>query len=286
MERVAFLLPTGERIPCLLNPEHVVQRRVAGLRSLVSATGSLSGATMSDTPLLHTGGGRTEIELDLLFDVQLARAPAPLAELPPRTAADTRASGERPTAGAEDPLARGASPTPPPPADVRDLTGPLWKLTENSGDDGRAVPLVRFVWGKAWNILAVVESCAERLERFSPGGVPGRSWMRLRLVRQPDTSPAHVEDPTETSRPIPDPEAVRDAPVSAVHTVVGAGSPAGEPPAGGETLPVIAARLFPGQPWMWRWLADANPDTDVVWPEPGTELSVPAPPSAAAGGEP
>src|ERR1043166_10002984 len=75
MERVAFLLEkTGERIPCLLNPSSVVVRRLAGLRTRQSSTGPLTGAGLKDDPLLSTGGGMTEILLDLLFDISLAGA--------------------------------------------------------------------------------------------------------------------------------------------------------------------------------------------------------------------
>jgi hypothetical protein len=60
-------------------------------------------------------------------------------------------------------------------ADVRDLTGPIWDLA------GRP-EVVRFVWGKSWNVPAVVGAVAERLEQFGPDGVPGRSWLRVRLA--------------------------------------------------------------------------------------------------------
>src|SRR5438045_8649977 len=116
MERVAFLLEkTGERIPCLLNPASVVVQRSAGVQSRQSTAGPLTGAALKDDPLLYTGGGTTEILLDLLFDVTLAGS---------SLMSD----------------------------DVRDLTRPLTGLAEGSeGDDGYGqVPLVRFVWGKAW----------------------------------------------------------------------------------------------------------------------------------------
>ena len=72
MERVAFLVDrTGERIECLLNPETVEVRRSAGVRRHTSASGQLVGAGLSDDPLLFTGGGRTELELELMFSVDL-----------------------------------------------------------------------------------------------------------------------------------------------------------------------------------------------------------------------
>lgn len=149
MERVAFLIEeTNERLRCLLNPETLVLRRTAGVRPRQSATGQVTGTGLTDDPLLYTGGGRTELDLDLLFDVTLP----------------------------------GSSVTS---ADVRDLTSPLWRLAENNqatAGYGRP-PLVRLIWGKSWNIPGIVVAVAERLEFFTPSGVPQRSWLRLRLLR-------------------------------------------------------------------------------------------------------
>ncbi|MGC9347458.1 MAG: hypothetical protein ACP5JG_04890 [Anaerolineae bacterium] len=149
MERVAFLIEeTNERIGCLLNPETLVMRRMAGVRTRRSATGQLTGEGLTDDPLLYTGGGRTELDLDLLFDVSLA----------------------------------GSSITT---QDVRDLTRPLWNLAENAARQERygQPPLVRFIWGKSWNIPGIILAVAERLEYFTPEGVPRRSWLRMRMVR-------------------------------------------------------------------------------------------------------
>lgn len=149
MERVAFLIEeSNTTIRCLLNPESLVVRRYAGVVARRSATGQLTGAGLGDDPLLYTGGGRTELELDLLFDTSLV---------------DEAVRRE----------------------DVRDLTAPIWNLAENANAAagyGRP-PVVRFLWGKAWNVPGVVVAVAERLERFTPGGTPQRSWLRMRLVR-------------------------------------------------------------------------------------------------------
>ena len=149
MEHAAFLIEdSGARIPCLLNPASVVVRRAAGVRPRFSVGGPLTGAGVSDSPLLFTGGGTTEITMDLLFDVSLARSD-------------------------------------PPPENVRELTEPLWRLAENEtkpGEYGRP-PAVRFVWGKAWNIPGVVVAVSERLEYFTQAGTPQRSWLRLRMLR-------------------------------------------------------------------------------------------------------
>ena len=69
--------------------------------------------------------------------------------------------------------------------DVRDLTRPLWNLAENAArqNGGTSIPLVRFVWGKSWNIPGVVTAVAERFEQFTPAGDPQRSWLRMRFLR-------------------------------------------------------------------------------------------------------
>lgn len=174
MERVAFLVEaTSERIGCLLNPESVVVRRLSGVRPRRSLGGQLAGKRLADDPLLYTGGGTTQLDLDLLFDVSLG--------------------GSTVTA-----------------VDVRELTGALWRLSENSSSDQadwQRPPLVRLVWGKAWNFPGVVTSVAERLEYFTAEGAPRRSWLRLRLLRivepgseespfsqQPQTLPMQTED--------------------------------------------------------------------------------------------
>src|SRR5437016_7404592 len=149
MERVAFLLEeTNERLGCLLNPESLVIRRVAGVLPRRSLGGQFTGVGLRDDPLLYTGGGRTELELNLLFDVSLAGS-----------SIETN--------------------------DVRDLTGPLWNLAENtrSTDGQRRPPLVRFVWGKSWNIPGIVAAVAEYLEQFTAEGAPQRSWLSMRLWR-------------------------------------------------------------------------------------------------------
>jgi len=149
MERVAFLIEeTNQRLGCLLNPENLTVRRAAGVRPRRAATGQLTGAALDDDPLLYTGGGRTVLELNLLFDVALA----------------------------------GSSITK---EDVRELTEPLWNLSENTSrrDGYGRPPLVRFIWGKSWNMPGIIVSVAERLERFTRAGVPQRSWLRMRMYR-------------------------------------------------------------------------------------------------------
>jgi hypothetical protein len=204
MERAAFLIEdSGARIPCLLNPASVVLRRAAGVRPRVSVGGPLTGAGVSDSPLLFTGGGTTEITMDLLFDVSLARSD-------------------------------------PPPENVRELTEPLWRLAENEtkpGEYGRP-PAVRFVWGKAWNIPGVVVAVSERLEYFTQAGTPQRSWLRLRMLRitsdeaeptAPVTTPAEPGEGTDVWGPGDFPTPVNESDVRR-YDLIGDGEGAAERP--------------------------------------------------------
>ena len=138
MERVAFLIDSsGERVDCLLNPETVQVTRLAGVRHRGAAGGQLTGSGLADDPLVFTGGGRTELVLDLLFDVDFVQAQVR-------------------------------------PADVRVLTRPLWMLAENSAAEHGWLrpPLVRLVWGKTWNVPGVIIAVAERFDAFTGTGSP------------------------------------------------------------------------------------------------------------------
>ncbi len=237
MERVAFLIEeTNERIGCLLNPESLVMRRVSGVHPRRSLSGYLAGAGLSDDPLLYTGGGRTELELSLLFDVQL----------------------EGSTTETED---------------VRDLTAPFWQLAENrAGADGYGEPpVVRFIWGKAWNIPGVITAVSEHLEYFSASGCPQRSWMRLRMARVPDTTPLPV---TETVEEIQRPE--QELTPETLEDVV---SPNPEQTRThevqqGERLEEIAAQYY-GNSFFWRVIAIANNLADPTDVPAGAVLTIP-----------
>ena len=240
MERVTFVVEsTGERLGCLLNPETLQISRAAGVRPRRAVTGLLTGTATSDDPLLYTGGGRTELVLDLLFDVGIAGS----------TIQST---------------------------DVRDLTRSLWNLAESSpAAAGAAPPVVRFLWGKSWNIPGVVSAVAERLEQFAPDGSPARSWLRMRFVRVNDSN-------GDTTTPQ---SAAADAVSSAgpgeelVHQVVGGG---GGDPGSGERLQDIAF-LYYGDPSAWRLIADANDIVDPSNVRQGTVLRIPPAPTAGGG---
>ncbi|MCW3819478.1 hypothetical protein ONA91_34050 [Micromonospora sp. DR5-3] len=178
MERVAFLVDeSGTRVDCLLNPETVQVTRLAGVRPRGAADGQLTGAGLADDPLVFTGGGRTELVLDLLFDTDLVESQVR-------------------------------------PEDVRALTRPLWLLAENSATEHGWLrpPLVRLVWGKTWNVPGVIVAIAERFDGFTLTGTPRRSWLRLKLVRVAESAEAaqagFAEELAAASTPLPPGSAV------------------------------------------------------------------------------
>jgi hypothetical protein len=248
MERVAFLLDkTGERLPCLLNPASVIVRRRAGVQPRESSSGPLTGASLKDDPVLYTGGGMTEILLDLLFDVTILGS----------------------TLKTDD---------------VRDLTRPLTALAEGSeGEDGYGqVPSVRFVWGKSWNVLGVVAAVAERFENFTSGGAPQRSWLRMRFLRTGDSAGEDTE-PLADDLPLEDmPDEVDVAPEQLrFHQIKGAGEEE-EGGSSGERLDEVAASHY-GNPAWWRLIAAFN-KVDDPWKVSAGDLLM-IPPTSSVGGK-
>lgn len=249
MERIAFLVErSGERIRCLLNPENLVMRRAAGVRPRRSVGGTLTGAGLADEPLLYTGGGRTELELKLLFDVLLAGS-----------SINAR--------------------------DVRELTSPLWKLSENeAGEEAYGQPpLVRLVWGKGWNVPGVVAAVAERLEHFTADGTPTRSWMRMRFLRvaepaRPAPAPG-TQAPSSAAGAIANPAAAAKPTAqaaTAAESLSEVGARAHQTSAG-ERLDQVASNYYGafGDPSLWRPLAEFNGVGDPLRIPAGTVLRVP-----------
>lgn len=245
MERVAFLVEeTNERLGCLLNPASLVMRRTSGVRPRSSVSGQFTGNGLRDDPLLYTGGGQTILELRLLFDVTLAGSSIQS-------------------------------------NDVRDLTAPLWNLAENTqqGNGARRPSLVRFVWGKSWNIPGIVTAVAERLESFAADGVPQRSWLSMRLWRTNDEQAASA--PRESLLQAPSPADLEISPGSIpadrVQTHIFSA---------GERLDGIAARSYAnGQARgsaHWRALASFNNLQDPLQIPAGFALQIP--PVIARGG--
>ncbi|HWO22628.1 MAG TPA: hypothetical protein VNO30_27905 [Kofleriaceae bacterium] len=258
MERAAFLIQDPQlrsaptRLSCLLNPNTLVFRRVAGLHRRRSLAGAVTQEGLRDDPLVHTGGGFTELRLDLLFDVNI-----------PGTWLG--AKPEDPKAAEEDER------------DVRDLTRPLWNLAENHKRPGAVAgpPRVSFVWGKRWDFSAMVAAVAERLESFTPSGVPQRSFLRLRLLRaHDDTAPEEVPASGLSGMaapPEPAPASPLDVlplaeqlPAETYESYVSPGYP----------MFLTAFFLF-GDASRWSVLAEENPDIDPVFVPPGTVLRVP-----------
>jgi hypothetical protein len=238
MERVAFLdEETGQTVGCLLNPETVVMTRSAGVEPRRSAGGRLTGAGLADDPLLFTGGGRTELRLDLLFDVDLAP--------------------------------RGQVPV----TDVRQMTRPVWRLAENSTEvkRQRRPPAVRFVWGRAWNVPGVVTEVAERFDRFAPDGSPLRSWMRLVFVRIGQSADEEGGEAYDLAQRLPVVD-LTAPPVGALPVLGdGSGTPPGEPPPESENTGADGAAALPAPapspvpPAELGLLSEAAFGTPLLW---------------------
>jgi hypothetical protein len=258
MERVAFLVErTGERITCLLNPEFVETRRQSGVRARRDAGGFLATAARTDHPLVATGGGITEIDLRLLFDTDIAEL--------------ERGIPTAPAPGVAPPIVTET--------DVRDLTRPIWNLSENAMDrDFSAPPSVRFIWGKSWNIPGVIVHVAERLERFTANGAPQRSWLALRLRRvdEPQARPAPPMPVTPLfEAPTIGPAAAPDQYQSVDLPVDDQGAPL-------DRLDQICAEHY-GNPGLAPALADFNGLEDLLTVPQGARLSLP-PASVLTGG--
>lgn len=234
MERVAFLVEeTGERIRCLLNPEGIEIRRRAGIHRRSPWQGPLKTEGLSDDPLLTTGGGSTEMRLHLLFDLAVEGADSPV-------------------------------------SDVRELTRPLWNMTEGAPQEAR------FIWGKSWNVPGVVTAVAERLEQFNTDGMPRRSWLTLRFLRVAETNPQR-----SGSRKPPSPAllnrmgsglrgggAMRDMP-GARRDMPGDGSGRA-----GERLDQVAQSQY-GDPAYWRLVASSNGISEPLSVPAGVALRLP-----------
>jgi Contractile injection system tube protein len=227
-----------ERLACLLNPESLELRRRAGIQARRLANGVVAGAKLADDPLVCTGGGSTELHLDLLFDVGIAGSSQKL-------------------------------------EDVRALTRPFWQLSEHGFDGDRPqVPVVRFIWGKGWNIPGVVAAVAERLEHFSPGGIPRRSWLRMRFLRVAEPAlPIPPELPEEPGALVVAAEELNADPTAdlaelPVHEIIGDGD------GGGDRLDQLAHRFY-GNAGFWRVLAAFNGLDQAMELLPGSVLRIP-----------
>jgi hypothetical protein len=295
MERVTFLVErTGDRIPCLLNPEALEVRRSAGIVRRRGAGGAIIGNPRTDDPLVATGGGVTEYELKLLFDVDVLAAQSGSGVLAPAAAEVPApvdsvlaglAEGEEGAEGAETVPAVEVpallAPAPGPPSiDVRTLTQPLWSLAENGEPvAGLLAPQrIRFIWGCSWNVPGVIVSVAERLECFDPQGVPKRSWlsMLLRRVEEEIEGGSAPPAPTSPQFEVTSPDAATgDSGDDSVIVPVDDEGVALTP------LHVIAAERY-GDPRYNRAIAEYNDLDDLLELGEGQPIRLP-PASAVAG---
>jgi len=216
----------------MLNPESLVLRRRAGARPRQSAGGLVTGAELADDPIFFTGGGSTEVTLDLLFDVNLAGSSIQA-------------------------------------KDVRELTGPLWQLAENvrQGPGQGRPPAFTLFWGKAWIFPGVVTAVAERLEYFTRTGVPQRAWLRMRMLRvldaDEDLQGGALPPPLVLEEQMLEPPPVLPHGPTIVHEAIG--DELGEDGTGlaGERLDQLAYRYY-GDPAQWRLLAWMNDIADPL----------------------
>jgi hypothetical protein len=259
MERAIFLIesrahtdtmgsPARARVECMVNPSEVVLRRTAGVVPQRSLAPALGADDAYDDPLLLTGGGRTELFLELLFDLTMS--------------------------GQANPV-----------ADVRELTAHFWELTRSrAGTDDENLPRVRFIWGRAWNFLAVIAALSERLEHFDSGGAPRRSWLRMQLLRvadrvEPmlgsDAEPILDEEQEEQLAQDGDEETGDD--LIELHRAADRGevlpSEQDAEPAPSTWLMELAERVL-GSASRWREIASQNDVEDPLCVPPGTVLRV------------
>lgn len=244
MERVVFIMEeSGDRIGCLLNPESLVIRRRAGVETRRLRGGLVTGSELADDPLFFTGGGVTELTLNLVFDVSLAGS----------------------TIETDD---------------VRVLTGPLWERAENAMQNGAygRPRLTRLIWGTAFNILCAVKSVAQRLEYFTTEGVPRRCWMRMRLLRVAE----RASDLAGGALPPPQlpeemsPELSDQMREHSIAHELGGGEPFGpdEPLQSTERLDQLAL-LYYGDASLWRLLAQFNDVSDPLHLDMGARMDIP-----------
>jgi hypothetical protein len=239
--RVGFVIEsTRQRITALLNPVSLIVSRTAGIVPERTLSGAFSRRGAADAPLLYTGGGRTELNLELLFDAPLHEA----------------LRGTAPAASADEP-------------DVRDMTAPFFMLAENSEDSVR-LPIVRFIWGKSWNVRGIVAAVSERLEHFTQSGVPQRSWMKMRFLRVLENASASEGQQTVAAAALDTSDAARER--ARDHVVAGSAGPAAA--LSGERLDSLASRYY-GNPSLWRVLARYNGIDDPARIPPGTTLRIP-----------
>jgi hypothetical protein len=271
-------------------------RRSAGIVRRRSAGGAVIGNPRTDDPLVATGGGITEYQLKLLFDVDLLAGQSgpgtlapPAAEMPaPASPTEGTFAALEDTAPAESDgaanaaaeiAARQAAAPTMLSIDVRSLTQPLWALAENGEPvAGSLAPQrVRFVWGRSWNVPGVILAVAERLECFDPEGVPKRSWLSLLMRRVEEQIEAGNAPPPPTSPQfeLNQPESgVGDANDDSVVLPVDDDGTAMTP------LYLVAAERY-GNPRYDRAIAEYNGLDDLLEFDEGQAIRLPPSPDVA-----
>jgi hypothetical protein len=144
--------------------------------------------------------------------------------------------------------------------------------------------VVRFIWGRTWNIPGVIVAVAERFEYFTEAGIPRRSWLRMRFVRVnvqaapvrlvPATVP-NIETvlPGRGSTAVPDLEGSLEV-NRTVEVTGGAQENEGVGVASPSRLDVLSHRYF-NDPSLWRLIAWFNSVSDPLHISTGRLLRIP-----------
>jgi hypothetical protein len=135
--------------------------------------------------------------------------------------------------------------------DVRQLTDPFYRLVKIQPKT-HAAPRVRVSWGKGLTMQAIAESVDQEFTLFSPSGLPLRATLTISF-REYKTLDEQLRELNLQSADQTKRRAVRR----------------------GDTLARIAWEEL-GDPTLWRFIADKNPDVDPIDPVPGAVLDVPA----------
>jgi hypothetical protein len=114
-----------------------------------------------------------------------------------------------------------------------------------------ALPRIQFTWGLGLTFKAIVDSIQQKFTLFNPDGIPLRATLTVSFREYRTLE-----------------EQISDKPGSPDHTKQRLVSR-------GDTLNRIAANEY-GDPALWRFIADANPDLqDLRSLTPGASLAIP-----------
>jgi hypothetical protein len=162
------------------------------------------------------------------------------------------------------------------PRSVREKTGMVERFLRPRGPQGQkqAVPMVRFHWGDVV-VEGIIESLSVDFGLFSPGGVPLRAKMSVKIKEQDARYQYHEADRGSNRQVAPSAESGGAAAAPGGPGGGGAGGQGSrtEEALAGESLAEFAARQGL-DPSAWRALADGVPDPMSLLP--GQEIRFPS----------